>query len=156
MIFVTVGTQVHDFKRLFSYLEKLECEEEIIVQYGHSTYNLDYKSFSFDDNLHQYIKDASIVICHGGAGTMIEALKLNKKIIAVPRLKSYDEHVDNHQVELCNKLFLDNYLMVANDEQTFITSFNDIKNHVFNKYKLNNKHFNDELTKEIKNLIRMD
>jgi UDP-N-acetylglucosamine transferase subunit ALG13 len=156
MILVTVGTQVHDFKRLFSYLEKIVTDEEIIVQYGHSSYNLNYKSFSFDDNLNQYIKDASLIICHGGAGTIVEALKLNKKIIAVPRLKGFNEHVDNHQLELCNKLYLDNYLMVAADEDSFIKCFNDIKTHVFNPYELNNEHFNNELTNGIKKLIRMD
>lgn len=156
MILVTVGTQVHDFKRLFSYLDNVTSDEEIVVQYGHSTYDLEYQGFAFNPNLHQYIEDASLIITHGGAGTIVEALKLKKKIIAVPRLKTYDEHVDNHQEELCVKLASDNYLMVAEDEATFIKCFNEIKNHSFNDYVSNNKDFNEQLTKAIKKLIKAD
>ena len=41
-----------------------------------------------------------MVITHGGTGVIIGAVKQGKKVIAVPRLASYGEHVDDHQVQL--------------------------------------------------------
>ena len=43
---------------------------------------------------------ADIVITHGGTGAIIGAVKQGKKIIAVPRLAKYKEHVDDHQLQL--------------------------------------------------------
>ena len=40
------------------------------------------------------------VITHGGTGVIIGAVKQGKKVIAVPRLARYGEHVDDHQVQL--------------------------------------------------------
>ena len=47
-----------------------------------------------------YEYKADIVITHGGTGAIVGALKKGKKVIAVPRLAKYGEHVDNHQLQL--------------------------------------------------------
>ena len=41
-----------------------------------------------------------VVVTHGGTGAIIGAVKDNKKVIAVPRLAKYGEHVDDHQIEI--------------------------------------------------------
>ena len=43
---------------------------------------------------------ADIVITHGGTGAIIGAVKKGKKVIAVPRMAKYGEHVDDHQFQL--------------------------------------------------------
>jgi len=40
------------------------------------------------------------VITHGGTGAIIGAVKKGKKVIAVPRLAKFGEHVDDHQLQL--------------------------------------------------------
>lgn len=40
------------------------------------------------------------MITHGGTGAIIGAVKKGKKVIAVPRLVKYGEHVDNHQMQI--------------------------------------------------------
>ena len=43
---------------------------------------------------------ADIVITHGGTGAIIGAVKKGRRVIAVPRLKKYREHVDDHQIQI--------------------------------------------------------
>ena len=44
--------------------------------------------------------EATLIITHGGVGSIVSALKKNKKVIVVPRLKKYNEHIDDHQLEI--------------------------------------------------------
>lgn len=44
-----------------------------------------------------------VVVTHGGTGAIIGAVKDGKKVIAVPRLAKYGEHVDDHQIEIVNQ-----------------------------------------------------
>jgi UDP-N-acetylglucosamine--N-acetylmuramyl-(pentapeptide) pyrophosphoryl-undecaprenol N-acetylglucosamine transferase len=43
---------------------------------------------------------ADIVICHGGTGSFITALRQGCRVIAMPRLFERGEHYDNHQFEI--------------------------------------------------------
>jgi UDP-N-acetylglucosamine--N-acetylmuramyl-(pentapeptide) pyrophosphoryl-undecaprenol N-acetylglucosamine transferase len=46
------------------------------------------------------LKDAEIVICHGGTGSFITALRQGCRVIAMPRLSGRGEHYDDHQFEI--------------------------------------------------------
>ncbi len=46
------------------------------------------------------LKEADIVICHGGTGSFITALRQGCRVIAMPRLFERGEHYDNHQFEI--------------------------------------------------------
>jgi UDP-N-acetylglucosamine transferase subunit ALG13 len=52
----------------------------------------------------QRMRNATVVICHGGAGTMIQALQAGKVPIVMPRRVKYGEHVDDHQLEGAQEL----------------------------------------------------
>ena len=43
-----------------------------------------------------------MIITHGGVGSIITAIEQGKKVIAVPRLKKYKEHVNDHQLDIIN------------------------------------------------------
>lgn len=58
-------------------------------------------------------KKADLIISHGGIGALVAALKLGKKVIAVPRLVKYQEHIDDHQIQVCDKLEKQQYLKVV-------------------------------------------
>jgi len=85
-----------------------KIDEEVIIQIGISKYQpKNAKFFNYiekDKDFLQYLKAARLVITHGGAGTILDLLKINKPIIIVPRLRDYNEHSDNQQLELATQL----------------------------------------------------
>lgn len=110
MILVTVGTHNKSFNRLLKSLDKIvetRIKERVIAQIGHSTYiPRNYKSFNFtsSEKMIELTKEADIVITHAGAGAIITALKFNKPTIVVPRQKRFNEHTDDHQLQLTKEL----------------------------------------------------
>lgn len=111
MIFVTVGTHEQQFNRLIEEIDRLvknrEIREEVIVQTGFSTYEPQYctwqKMFSYEQ-MCQNVERARIVITHGGPSSFIMALQMGKIPIVVPRQKAFGEHVNDHQVDFCEKM----------------------------------------------------
>ncbi len=107
MIFVTLGSQKFQFNRLLKQIDKLIAEkvitEEVFVQSGYSDYEMNYCKYEKFLDREQFtikMEMSDIVITHGGTGAIIGAVKVGKKVIAVPRLAKYGEHVDDHQVQL--------------------------------------------------------
>ena len=56
------------------------------------------------DEFLEFIENADLIICHGGCGTLLHALRIGKVPVAMPRRKRYGEHVNDHQVQLVNVL----------------------------------------------------
>ena len=52
------------------------------------------------DTFGDCMAQADLVITHAGTGAIIGAVKQGKKVIAVPRLAKYGEHVDDHQLQI--------------------------------------------------------
>ena len=52
------------------------------------------------EKLEELQENASLIITHGGVGSIVSSIEKNKKVIAVPRLHEYGEHVNNHQKEI--------------------------------------------------------
>ena len=77
----------------------------------------------------QKIKDARIVITHGGPSSFILPLQYGKTPIVVPRMKKYDEHVNDHQVEFCRKFnsLNNNIIVVVNIDELNPELFSIIK-----------------------------
>lgn len=107
MIFVTLGSQKFQFNRLLQKIDELVKEEaikeEIFAQIGYSDYkpeNYQYKDFLNRNEFSEIQSKADVVITHGGTGAIIGAVKKGKKVLAVPRLAKYGEHVDDHQIQL--------------------------------------------------------
>ena len=106
IIFVTLGSQKFQFDRLLKKLDEIAAKNEhyvIYAQTGYSTYqpvNFKYKPFLNKEEFDRLVENADVIITHGGTGAIITALKSGKKVLAVPRLKQYGEHVDNHQAQI--------------------------------------------------------
>jgi UDP-N-acetylglucosamine transferase subunit ALG13 len=60
-----------------------------------------FETLSFD-NMKSYLRDADIVVCHGGTGSVITALREGCRTIVVPRSFEKGEHYDDHQQEITN------------------------------------------------------
>lgn len=107
MIFITLGSQKFQFNRLLKAVDDLINEgvitEPVFAQIGNSDYvpvNYEYKKFIDREEFAKRQGECDIVITHGGTGAIIGAVKRGKKVIAVPRLAKYGEHVDDHQLQL--------------------------------------------------------
>lgn len=107
MIFVTVGSQKFQFNRLLKKIDELKGEgiitEDVFAQTGASDYvpqNYAYENFLDRTAFAQKISECDKVITHGGTGVIIGSVKKGKKVLAVPRLAKYGEHVDDHQLQL--------------------------------------------------------
>lgn len=110
MIFITLGSQKFQFDRLLKKVDELMeagvIQEEVIAQIGASTYipqNYEYVKFMAREKFAETMDACNVVITHGGTGVIIGAVKKGKKVIAIPRLAKYGEHVDDHQLQLLNQ-----------------------------------------------------
>ena len=144
MILVLLGTQNNSFKRLLDKIE--ECinngiiAEEVIVQAGHTHYtsnNMKILDFLPSDKLSVLTKNANFIITHGGVGSIVESLKLGKKVIAVPRLATYNEHVNDHQIQIVENFNKSGYIVGVNDIQNLPDAIMNIITFVPKKYENN-------------------
>lgn len=107
MVFVTVGSQKFPFDRLLKAVDALVADgiikEDVLAQTGYSSYKSQHMRtvpFMEHEEFDHALDACSLLITHGGTGAIIAALKKGKKVLAMPRLARYGEHVDDHQVQL--------------------------------------------------------
>ena len=106
LVFATVGATL-PFDRMVEMVATLKASgdisEDLVIQTGIgglSPLGLQtYETLPFDSML-AYLREADIVICHGGTGSLITALREGCRVIVVPRLFEKGEHYDNHQKEI--------------------------------------------------------
>lgn len=163
MIFVTVGTHEQPFNRLIRKIDELKrdgiIKEEVIMQIGYSTYEPKYcrwsKLLPYSEMV-KNVKDARIVITHGGPASFIMPLQIGKVPIVVPRQKEFDEHVNNHQVDF-SKAVEDRMGIIItvtdiNKLEEMITNYNNyIKK--MNQGINSNKKFNDSLEQMVEEMF---
>lgn len=147
MIFVLLGTQDASFTRLTNMVRELvqtpNWQEEVIIQSGTTPieWGNEHVQVSpfFEKSVFQtHFKNARIIITHGGAGTMFEALNENKKTIVIPRLAQFGEHVDDHQLELAT-MFSDLGYLEIHQYGHLVDTINKVEITLYNKYEANHK-----------------
>lgn len=106
-VFVTFGSQKFQFDRLLREIDRLagmgEIDGPVFAQTGACAYvpeHIEWKPFLDRDEFGKRMGEADLVITHAGTGAIMGALRRGCKVIAVPRLARYGEHVDDHQVQL--------------------------------------------------------
>ncbi|MEE6637642.1 glycosyltransferase [Limosilactobacillus pontis] len=151
MIFVTVGTHEQPFNRLIKCLDELKANniinDSIIIQKGYSTYIpkfCKYYDFLPYDVMDKYVREANIVITHGGPATFLMPLKYNKVPIVVPRQQKFNEHINNHQVKFVKFIEQQNNNIIA------VYDINRLGNAIINYKKTiknmnNGEHSNNEI-----------
>lgn len=158
MIFVTVGTHEQPFNRLLkevdNLIEKGVIKDDVFAQIGYSDYvpkHYKYTKFLDYDEMQNYFKNASIVITHGGPSSFMEAIKLKKVPIVVPRQEKYGEHVNNHQLIFCKELEKRKFPLILVDDVSLLKNgiLNLMQNENEIAFDFNNDSFCDELEKNI-------
>ena len=126
MILILLGTFKKNFARPLRAIEKAfiagKINEQVIVQAGHTAFQsevLTIRTFIELDELETLYKSASLIITHSGVGSILKGLRLNKCIIAIARLKKFDEHVDDHQLDILQKFSEKKYLIAWNEGDDF-------------------------------------
>ena len=121
LLFATVGATL-PFERLVSSVAELKARgglpEDVIVQTGVGAPQPQgvtaVETLPFD-KIQELLTDADIVVCHGGTGSLITALRKGCRVIAFPRLLEKGEHYDNHQAEITSAFAARGLIEVAND-----------------------------------------
>ncbi len=121
-VLVTIGSMVEKkFTRLFKAIDEL-CDEGVLdgalitAQVGFDAYHSTrYNCFDMiaDEQFKELIEESDLVISHAGTGTVTASIKKGKKVIIFPRMAQYDEHYDNHQIELAELFSKQGYVLLA-------------------------------------------
>lgn len=158
MIFITLGSQKFQFNRLLKKIDQLIVEgvikEDVYAQIGYSDYKplyFKYSEFIDRDKFSDFMKKSDIVITHGGTGAIITAVKYDKKVIAIPRLVRYGEHVDNHQLQLISQFENLNLIYACKDCDEITSALEAVRSKDFNNYVSNTNKYIESIDKYIEN-----
>lgn len=156
MIFITLGSQKFQFNRLLEAIDKLLkkgiIKEEVFAQIGYSNYkpkNYNYKNFLDREEFYKIMNEADIIITHGGTGAIISAVKKRKKVIAVPRLVKYGEHIDDHQLQLVGQFKNLDLICEVKDVNNLGEAINEVKEKNYKNYVSNTQSIIDSIRKFI-------
>lgn len=159
-VLITIGSMVEKkFTRLFHIIDEL-CKEQILdghkvlAQVGFDNYESSYyKTFDLipDEEFKQIIEESDLVISHAGTGTVTSCLKKGKKVIVFPRLATFDEHYDNHQLELAELFSKGNYVLCANDKDELVKCIKNLNEFNPTKFYSNNDKINNIIIDFIEN-----
>ena len=148
--FITVGNGEESFSRLFKYVEKFIdiLPNPIIAQCGNTKFEskkIRVSNFFELRDFKKHIANSEIIICHAGVGTLMQAIKLNKIPICIPRLAQFDEIINDHQIDIAEALAkqkkiihvknlnrLDYYIQKSIEYQKNL-SFKEINNNIFHR-----------------------
>lgn len=148
MIFITLGSQKFQFNRLLKAIddlvEKGVIKDEVFAQTGYSDYlpkYYGYRQFLDREEFLAMETRADVVITHGGTGAIIGAVKNKKKVIAVPRMAKYGEHVDDHQLQLIKQFENQNLILGVMDCEDLEEALRYVREHEFDAYEQNTENY---------------
>lgn len=125
MIFVTVGSQL-PFDRLIKAVDEWASKKndiKIFAQIGASDYkpqHFEYCKTMTPDEYNNYFTRADFIVAHVGMGTIISALESTKPLLLMPRLASYGEHRNDHQLATVSRLSHFSNIHVADDDHELL------------------------------------
>lgn len=105
---VTVGTMPYAFRRFVEAVARAlpEGAEVVLAQLGPAAGagGLSGRVDVSLDELRHCLRQADVVICHGGVGSALEALEAGRCPVLIPRLRAHGEHIDDHQSQVAAEL----------------------------------------------------
>lgn len=124
LLFATVGATL-GFPRLVETVLALkksgQLPERVILQIGADSPPLEpvegveiVETLDFED-VQTLLDDAAFVVCHGGTGSLITALRAGCRVVSMPRRFDLGEHYDDHQEEITSAFAARGLIEVAID-----------------------------------------
>jgi UDP-N-acetylglucosamine--N-acetylmuramyl-(pentapeptide) pyrophosphoryl-undecaprenol N-acetylglucosamine transferase len=120
LLFATVGATL-PFDRMVDCICRLkragEITETVVIQSGLGGIvppDLEvFETLSYQ-KMRDYLREADIVVCHGGTGSIITALREGCRTIVMPRQFKKGEHYDDHQLEIADAFVSRGLIAAAN------------------------------------------
>jgi len=108
LIFVTVGMHTKGFDRLLKKMDEIAAAsgEEVVMQIGHTSFrpqSAKWFDFTTDAGIKEWCKKVRVVVTQP-AMSILDAQEQGTPVIVVPRLKQYDEVIDDHQLDFAREL----------------------------------------------------
>ena len=160
MIFITLGSQKFQFDRLLQAVDELVANgtitEPVFAQSGYSDYrprHYECKQFLDRDEFARRMGESDIVITHGGTGAIIGAVKKGKKVIAVPRLAKYGEHVDDHQLQLIKEFKEMGIICACDDCSQLADAVREVKHAEYKPFASNTQTIVDSIDGYIRSAV---
>jgi UDP-N-acetylglucosamine transferase subunit ALG13 len=133
LLFATVGATL-PFDRLIETVaqakERGALPERVLAQVGIGGIRPDglecVETLSFED-IQETLREADLVVCHGGTGSLITALREGCRVIAMPRLFERGEHYDDHQAEITQAFQARGLIRVANSPEELVEALADVR-----------------------------
>jgi UDP-N-acetylglucosamine transferase subunit ALG13 len=103
LVVALAGTDHHPFRRLVEWVDAAAVRRpdvRFLVQHGSTTAAprvAEGRQFLAHEELVALLGEASVAICHGGPGTIMDARQAGHVPLCVPRDPGLGEHVDRHQ-----------------------------------------------------------
>lgn len=125
LILAVVGTDHHRFDRLIDWLDAWLAIQDVpvraVVQHGSSVAPRLAEGHALipHADVQQLMRDATVVISHGGPATITEIRRLGKLPIVVPRDPARGEHVDGHQQRFTRRLGQMDRVVLCETESAF-------------------------------------
>lgn len=126
VVAVFVGTDHHPFDRLVSsvddWLETTDLDARVVIQHGSSAPPREAEGVPIvaHDEVARIMRDAEVVVCHGGPATIADARAAGKKPMVMPRDPGRGEHVDNHQMLFAARLAKSGLVTLVQDEAQLV------------------------------------
>ena len=79
--------------------------------------------------------EANLIITHGGVGSIVSSLEKGKKVLVVPRLKKFGEHVNDHQMQIARKFKQQGYVKYVINMKNLGKVINSMETFTPKKYK---------------------
>lgn len=159
MILVVLGTQDKQFTRLLETVDdcinKGVIKDRVVVQAGQTKYeskNMEIFDLLPAPEFEKLMDDADIIITHGGAGTILSAIKKGKKVIAAARLAKYKEHHNDHQKQIIGEFASKGYILELRDFNKLDVMLKKAKSFQPKKFESNT----DNMISLIENYIKED
>lgn len=114
-----LGTHLQPFTRAVELVTRLAGDEHVIVQHGFTPVPaLHPRTMQFSpqldwDTLTGLLERCDLAVCHAGVGSIYMALTAGHRPIVIPRLHRLGEHVDDHQLEITDRLERDGLIAVC-------------------------------------------
>jgi len=108
-IVVTIGTyRGYGFQRAIRrLLEIIPPETDVLWQTGDtdvSALGITGHDTIPEQDLTEAMREADVVVAHAGIGTALAAFDVGKSPLLVPRRAAWEEHVDDHQIQIATEL----------------------------------------------------
>jgi len=96
------------FDRLLKKMDGIarNLEEEVVMQIGHTSFrpqNAQWFDFTTEAGIKEWCKKARVVVTQP-AMSILDAQEQGTPVVVVPRLKRYDEVIDDHQLDFAREL----------------------------------------------------